>query len=294
MRISTAIADLLRKGVVPSILRAGKAAEYDAGVIRGIGNGAKAAARKANDADLEGASRIPVRKTSISGHSYSVDDFARSFSPRIAATYGDRLRILGRGPAVERHLCDLEHLPDNFNNMVKHFSSQMEGGIDIAEGPATAIMSELRGEIPRGYPIGASWDAVGGLYQRATHRVVLTSAKHGSISVALHECGHALDHALGDVSNSAEFGKLYNSLDTMKPYFSQKGEAGRQETFAEGLGAWVAYRSKPSGQASIAMADALGMNVNKQEQGDRLMGYFSELHHSLERTRFGKRRFIWR
>lgn len=42
MRVSRGIADLFREQIVPTILRAGEAAERDAGVIREIGgDGAK-------------------------------------------------------------------------------------------------------------------------------------------------------------------------------------------------------------------------------------------------------------
>jgi hypothetical protein len=205
-------------------------------------------------------------------------------SPRLSAIYGDRLRISGNGPAVQQHLRDLELLPDSFHNkLLGHFAGHPKGGIDIVDGPVTDVMTELRGVTPRGWPDGTTWDNVPGLHDPSTNRVILGGqGAHGSGSLAVHETGHALDHAMGDASDSVEFRQLYDKMGTTNPYLAQPGVAGRQETFAEGLASWAKNSHMPPDYRAGAMADALSIGTNKQSTGALVDSYYTSLQHGLE------------
>ncbi|RJO78415.1 hypothetical protein D5S18_05855 [Nocardia panacis] len=283
MRISRAIADLLRERIVPTFLRAGKAAEHYAGVMREIGEGAKTAARTAGNADLMGAGQVLASKAApVSGFN-PVHGFGNSTRTRLSAIYGDRLRISGVGPAAEQHLRDLELLPDSFHNkLLGYFASHPEGGIDIIDGTVTDILTDLRGVTPRGWPPGSTWDDVPGLHDPSTHRVIIGVGPHGNVSLAVHETGHAFDDAIGNASESVEFRQLYDKMDITKPYYAQPGNAGRQETFAESLAVWALNRHMPPDYRANSFADKFGIRTNKQARGALLDSYFSNLQHRLE------------
>ncbi|GLY85624.1 hypothetical protein [Actinoallomurus iriomotensis] len=84
-----------------------------------------------------------------------VRSFENQNHARLSAIYGDRLKIIGNGPAVEGHLRDLELLPDSFHNkLVEHFTGHPEGGIYIIDGPVTEVLTDLRGVSPRGWSEG--------------------------------------------------------------------------------------------------------------------------------------------
>ncbi|WP_157171048.1 anthrax toxin lethal factor-related metalloendopeptidase [Nocardia araoensis] len=258
----------------------GEAAEHEARTIREIGDGAKMAAREAENADLAGERQILDSKAAPVSGVNPVHGFRNSTSTRLSAIYGDRLRISGHGPATKRHLRDLELLPDSFHNkLLGYFASHPEGGIDIIDGPVTDVMTDLRGVTPRGWAPKKIWDRVPGLYDPSKRRVILgRRGGHGCVSLALHETGHAFDAAIGHASESEKFRKLYDKMDITDPYFAQPGNAGREETFAEGLAAWALNRHMPPESRAKAIADALDISRrNKQTQGALLDSYFSNL-----------------
>ena len=110
----------------------------------------------------------------------------------------------------------------------------------------------------RGYQEHATWDEVYGMFNRTTRKVVMaelavtkdaggrttlgplrdTQRRQG---ILRHECGHAVDQMLGNLSHSPEFVAAYEKgLKTISQYerktlnyYLQPGDAGREETFAE-------------------------------------------------------------
>ncbi|GLY90979.1 anthrax toxin lethal factor-related metalloendopeptidase [Actinoallomurus iriomotensis] len=205
-------------------------------------------------------------------------------STRLFAIYGDRLRITGSGPLVQQYLSDLECLPDSFHNkLLGYFAGHPKGGIDIIDGPVTNLLTDLRGAAPRGWSSGKTWDEVPGALDPSTNRVIIgTEGKHGCVSLALHEAGHAVDAALGRESDSVGFQQLHTLMDTKAPYFTQPGAAGREETFAEGLAAWAKNRHLSPDDRAIAIGDALELRGYKQIQGTAFDNYFLDIQHSLE------------
>lgn len=118
----------------------------------------------------------------------------------------------------------------------------------VATDRVTDVMPELKGEKPRGWPPGSSWDDVDGAYDVGGKRIIVAERQGSPKSpnanniegLTRHETGHAVDH-LKNFSDSKEFKDAYDreaakiqkpDSETLK-YFLQKGEAGRQEAFAE-------------------------------------------------------------
>jgi hypothetical protein len=120
----------------------------------------------------------------------------------------------------------------------------------------TDHLSHLRGVTPRGWPPGATWDSVPGLYDPASMTVVMATHDgargaterdlpdfgygHGSFNALFHEFGHALDAttALGHDSRSPAFRTAYRAdLPALRhanhTYLLQPGDAGPEEAFAE-------------------------------------------------------------
>jgi hypothetical protein len=124
-----------------------------------------------------------------------------------------------------------------------------------ARGSVTDHLTELRGVQPRGYPPGRTWDDVQGGYHSGTREAVIaTTERNGrrvigeraSADVVLHEAGHAYDHAMGRPStNDAAFvAAREQDLDALQrlhsTYFTQPGDAGRSETYAESMAMFFA------------------------------------------------------
>jgi hypothetical protein len=118
----------------------------------------------------------------------------------------------------------------------------------------TDHLKSLRGQTPRGWPPGTTWDSVPALYDPASMSVVMATHDgargerllpepghgHGSSNALFHEFGHALDAtcALGLDSKSPEFRAAYTAeLPALRSqnqtYLLQPGDAGPEEAFAE-------------------------------------------------------------
>jgi hypothetical protein len=126
-------------------------------------------------------------------------------------------------------------------------------------GSVTDYLTELKGVAPRGWPPGATWDSVPGLFKPernevviATHptsdtdptrRVPPTGEGHGASSLVIHESGHSLDYRTGHLSASdANFKAAYAAdAANLPPYLAQGGDAGPEEAFAETLALSVSH-----------------------------------------------------
>lgn len=213
----------------------------------------------------------------------AVHDSGTGVSTRLSAIYGDRLKIIGNGPAVEYHLRKLELIPDSFHKkLAEYYAGHPEGGIYLVDGPVTDVLTELRGVRPRGWTAGKTWEDVSGGHQPATHRVVVGGRPSIRDDSALHESGHGVDYALGGLRDSPEFTALYDKVGKMVPYLMQPGDVGRKETFAESFYSWISHRDLPAGQRATAIAEELGISVDKKFRGGLFDKYFTDLQHRLE------------
>lgn len=117
----------------------------------------------------------------------------------------------------------------------------------------TDALPELKGQKPRGWPPGLTWDAVDGAYSPSRNLVVVaeetkdTSNKwvksNRTEDVTRHEVGHAADFAIGKLSDSKVYTQAYEDDTKAMPaaltgtlkYFLQSGDGGKQEACAEGI-----------------------------------------------------------
>lgn len=123
-----------------------------------------------------------------------------------------------------------------------------------ARNSVVEAMPHLAGVQPRGWPAGRTWEHVSGIHSStATTSKVVVSEFHKNVDfgvmvpsmrggrVALHEAGHAYDHAKGWISEGKRFSEahakdvaaLSANARGMHGYFLQSGAAGKHETFAE-------------------------------------------------------------
>lgn len=118
-------------------------------------------------------------------------------------------------------------------------------------GSVTDHLRQLRGQAPRGWPAGVTWDTVPGLYWPGTRDVVVATMDgpagsrqvpgrgfgHGSSSLVAHELLHGLDYrrALGDVraTDRAYLDAWRADRAQLPDYLAQNPPAGPEEAFAE-------------------------------------------------------------
>src|SRR6185369_14158710 len=117
-------------------------------------------------------------------------------------------------------------------------------------GSITDHRTDLKGVTPRGWPAGSTWDTVPGVYLPDTNEVVIattghgtpggpqvppTGNGHGAFDLAAHESMHGYDGGGGTPKHDDAAFQEARTKDLAKlgPYFTQAGEAGLQETFAE-------------------------------------------------------------
>jgi hypothetical protein len=121
--------------------------------------------------------------------------------------------------------------------------------IVACRGSVTDFAPSLRGKRPRGWPEGATWDAVPGTYFHRRKAVVVATVAgasgarvvppagqgHGSFNLTVHEAMHGHDIASGRRLTATRGFKDARKADSpnLPPYLLQKGKAGIEETFAE-------------------------------------------------------------
>jgi hypothetical protein len=112
---------------------------------------------------------------------------------------------------------------------------------------------------PWSWPRGSTWDDVGGVFNPGTRAMLAGNKPGGSISVALHEFGHAVDCALGNPSLRSEFAEAHRrALNLADPAgtnprwdpFGYPGGAGGDEMFAEGFAVVVSGAQEMLGSAA--------------------------------------------
>ncbi|CAN5271185.1 hypothetical protein BH11CYA1_BH11CYA1_29150 [soil metagenome] len=119
----------------------------------------------------------------------------------------------------------------------------------------TDALPELKGQKPRGWPPGLTWDAVDGAYSPSRNLVVVAEEtrdtsnnwvkSHRTEDVTRHEVGHATDYAMGKFSDTKDYIQAYEDDTKAMPsaltgtlkYFLQSGDGGKEEAFAEGVAA---------------------------------------------------------
>lgn len=124
-------------------------------------------------------------------------------------------------------------------------------------GSVVDAVPGLRTERPRGWPPGRGWDHVAGAYMPGAKEVIIATraapgggrevsphgTRHGSVSLVAHEAGHALDAVRRSQSREdADFQRAYQQdlrAGQLLPYYTQPGDAGPSEAYAESLALYL-------------------------------------------------------
>lgn len=174
---------------------------------------------------------------------------------------GDSTVPTDKTPPVvpEQNLPPSQQFLDTVNNTYNAMSKpvrdiiEKDGAKLVPARRLTDALPELKGEKPRGWPPGSTWDAVDGAFSPGKKLIVVAEdveqpngqwqKSNRTADITRHEAGHAADAALNYFSSSPEFGKAYDD-DKAKisatdaktlSYFLQSGKSGPEETFAEGI-----------------------------------------------------------
>jgi len=138
-------------------------------------------------------------------------------------------------------------IPDDIKTLLNDKGVEFQIGEKL-----TQVRPDLKGVTPRGWPEGSTWDSTEGCYDFKTKKVVNCETNKPLFKTAFskssrpefvfkHETGHAVDDALDDFSKTEEFvaahrkdvAKIITEQKERYTYFTQAGEQGAQETFAE-------------------------------------------------------------
>jgi len=166
-------------------------------------------------------------------------------------------------PAVAPSADFTNKVNDTYNALPQNVRDSLakDGVQVIATDKVTDVMPELKGQKPRGWPPGSSWDDVDGAYDTTGKRIIVAQRQNSSkpytndvAGLTRHETGHAVDR-LNNLSAHLDFTTAYTREVGTVPaadkqtldYFLQTGDAGREETFAETFaiingGATTTYR----------------------------------------------------
>ncbi|MBN8660390.1 MAG: hypothetical protein BWY75_00240 [bacterium ADurb.Bin425] len=146
---------------------------------------------------------------------------------------------------------------DTYNKMsddVRNIVSR-DGATLVPTRRITDTLPELKGQRPRGWPPGSTWDAVDGAYSPSKKLIVVAEEKevkpgiwapnNRTEDLVRHETGHAVNAAMDYISDDADFLQSYEAEKkaihpiNQKPlaYFLQGGGIGADETVAEAIAA---------------------------------------------------------
>lgn len=191
-----------------------------------------------------GRSRINIADLDLEALSPHDAEFIRY----AARTYGDRLVIYDWNPGVQFNLLELSNVRANVHERVAQFLDEGGGnaGLYFGSGDISGLddLGYLADTRPRGYPEGAKWKRVSGIYSPSNRVLAVGSGSSGSLSTPLHEFGHLVGRVYSSGGyDSAAWRAVYDKAVSaaerpISPYYLQPGEAGPDEMFAE---AFVIY-----------------------------------------------------
>jgi hypothetical protein len=159
---------------------------------------------------------------------------------------------------LRKHFDDLSLFPDGV------LGALGDKGVRIYVGngslPDQDDMGFMKGVRPRGWPEGSTWDDVPGGYQPAFKEVALgDEGNDGSQSLALHETAHAVGDLFG-IASSKELKdwheELYRQLGPYEQQGGPRGQAGREEMFAEAVAASLLERDGQYGPGPFRSEEA--------------------------------------
>lgn len=211
---------------------------------------------------------MPFKEQDVTGGGTSLNPKDTGVNPKDTVKPGDNLNT---PPAVQDNT-NPSTKPDVIQPPSKAFSDQVDktynkmskdvrdivtdsGAQVVAPRRLTDAMPELKGQKPRGWPPGSTWDAVDGAYSPGKKQIIVSEeveVKPGiwvksnrTDNVLRHETGHAVNAALDNIADDTDYLAAYDPEAKAVPkseqkelaYFLQSGGVGADETVAEGIAA---------------------------------------------------------
>jgi len=152
------------------------------------------------------------------------------------------------GECVRKYIKEYNCLPYKIKTMVDTFIHIQTGDkMFVPEFPGYECLANYH---PRGWDKDDTWWDVPGCY--GVHGIVLgDDDAHGSLSMTLHEVGHAVDVLKERPSNKESFLIAYAlDYDSLDSYEQQPGVGGPSETFAD-VFSWLFYSNKSKNQLQL-------------------------------------------
>lgn len=175
--------------------------------------------------------------------------------PKSAQLARELIQTSGTADAADAEMVarELEKAPPAALQQLKDQGTK----VVVCRNSVTEHLPRLKGVQPRGWPKGSTWDSVTGCH---TNKEVVVAVTHepgkapyidhkGSTNMVLHETGHGLDmDGPGASLNSDPAFQAARDKDKgqLRAYYTQAGDAGLQETYAESFA--VAYDGSPEEQ----------------------------------------------
>jgi hypothetical protein len=220
---------------------------------------------------------------------------AIEFDPaRPLAVYGDMLHADNSWLSYVALDSLEQRVPPAYHQAMAQYLADNGGGIwlGVAKLPDQDNLGNLRGEKPRGWHKGATWDDVDGVvsdgkkmavsYTSNTRSSNLKSQRVRGLldlpdelydpSATMHEFGHLADHALGqkgkfsfqEPASSQRLWRLVHGRvkkyggSGLNPYFRQGGDAGPEELWADAFGTYHRYDPDPLDDFDVKFAGGYG------------------------------------
>ncbi|MEV6431109.1 hypothetical protein [Nocardia sp. NPDC051463] len=194
----------------------------------------------------------------------------------LTSIYGDRFHTNDSEPA-RKYADSLTLVPEQMHLLVAaHMNGRKSGGIWLGDTAVTEFghpTIKFKGT-PEGWHEGQTWSDVPAVYSHMDRALLVGKTdQRFKEEAALHEFGHAVDHALGSPSHKRGFSRIYAQvmpiIDALDPdgarYFGPSNPGGKDELFASGL-AWF-YHNPDAAEFS-----------NSSDVARHLKNYFRDMH----------------
>ena len=119
---------------------------------------------------------------------------------------------------------NLERIPDSFQEIGNKF-----GTVVIVDGPLTN-QKEFKDKKGKYHRTAGSWEKIPGAYDVETRRAFIRYERRSG-SLALHEYGHMIDHALDHISKKKDFLEVYKEYKNSK-FLRDHAKSSSVELFA--------------------------------------------------------------
>lgn len=242
------------------------------------------------------------RPATLSGQDVG-NGWVRANRAQLAEFYGAGMTVQpsAEGDLADRHIRGMSRVHPHYHSAVRGLldSKDDDSGVFITDGSVVdanelrerrgdLVTSTQRADDRTGEDLNAAVVASGNHYV-----IALANKGTGSVNSAAHELGHAVDDAMGSVSESEAFQGPWTRLaetdlgrQYLNPYFT--GEYGASEGFAEAFAAYNTAKSSnlSDGAVETAMFYALmdgapegsaRPGTDAREQISRMRSYFDEL-----------------